>query len=196
MMDQKEIISFFNRCAPTWDAEMIKDDRVISEILNHAEIGPGKRVLDVACGTGVLIPYYLSRNTLSVTGIDISPEMIRIAEKNFPQENVRFVCRDVETYTAEERFDCVMVYNAFPHFPDPDRLIAKLCTLGKPGGTVTVAHGMSREKINRHHSNAMHVSKELMSEKELSDIFRSCGLEVKSVISDENMYLVTGKSIA
>lgn len=34
------------------------------------------RLLDVACGTGVLFPDYLARGA-SVTGIDISPEMAR-----------------------------------------------------------------------------------------------------------------------
>lgn len=45
-------------------------------------------VLDVACGTGVLIPDYLERGAAQVTAIDIAPEMVRIAREKFPQENV------------------------------------------------------------------------------------------------------------
>ncbi|MBQ3488769.1 MAG: methyltransferase domain-containing protein, partial [Clostridia bacterium] len=78
-MEKKDIIEFFDRCAPTWDAEMIKSDVKIGRILDNAEVGAGMDVLDVACGTGVLFGYYLERGVASVTGIDISPEMAKIA---------------------------------------------------------------------------------------------------------------------
>ena len=58
-MEKKDIIAFFDRCAPSWDADMIKSDRIIGKILDNAEVGPGLDVLDVACGTGVLFDYYL-----------------------------------------------------------------------------------------------------------------------------------------
>ena len=49
-MEKKDVIEFFDRCAPTWDAEMVKSDKIINAILDNAEIGPGMDVLDVACG--------------------------------------------------------------------------------------------------------------------------------------------------
>ena len=79
-MDKKDIISFFDRCAPWWDADMIRNEELIAAILNNGGIRAGVHVLDVACGTGVLFPYYLQRGVASVTGIDISPEMAKIAE--------------------------------------------------------------------------------------------------------------------
>ena len=194
LMEKKDVIEFFDRCAPKWDAEMIKSDEIIDIILNRAGVIPGGSVLDVACGTGVLIPYYLSHGAASVTGIDISPAMAEIASKKFARDNVNIVCGDVEEYSPEERFDCVVVYNAFPHFQDPERLLRKLSGLAAPGGTVTVAHGMSRERINAHHVSVMNVSNELPEAEVLADLFRKCGLDVSEVISNEKMYLVTGKS--
>ena len=78
-MDKQSVIEFFDRCAPSWDAEMIKSDAIINRILDNAEVGEGMAVLDVACGTGVMFDYYLQRDVASVTGIDISPEMAKIA---------------------------------------------------------------------------------------------------------------------
>ena len=191
MIDSREVIAFFDRLAPDWDAEMIRSDEIIAAILDKAEVG--KDVLDVATGTGVLIGDYLARGVASVTGIDISPNMARIAQGKYPQENVKILCGDVERTDFDRLFDCVVVYNAFPHFPDPARLIARLAALLKPGGTLTVAHGMSREKIDAHHHGAAsRVSNGLMPAEELSEIF-AAHLTVTAVISDDRMYQVVGK---
>ena len=193
MIDSKEVIAFFDRLALDWDAEMIRSDEIIAAILDKAEVSAGKDVLDVATGTGVLIGDYLARGVASVTGIDISPNMARIAQGKYPQKNVKILCGDVERTDFERLFDCIVVYNAFPHFPDPARLIAHLASLLRPGGTLTVAHGMSREKIDAHHHGAAsRVSNGLMPAEELSEIF-AAHLTVTAVISDDRMYQVVGK---
>ena len=191
-MNKRDVIDFFDRLAPQWDAEMIRHDDVIARILDGAGIREGVDVLDVACGTGVLVPDYLARKAASVTGVDISAEMIRVASSKFPQENVRFLCRDVEKLEPETKFDCIMVYNAFPHFPDPENLIRSLSGMLKKGGSLTVAHGMSRAQIDhRHEGSASKVSVGLMHEDELAAIFEKY-LRLTIKISYDTMYQVTG----
>ena len=194
-MKQTDIIQFFDHLAPEWDADMIRDDAIIGTILDNAEVTPGADVLDVACGTGVLFPDYLARKVGSVTAVDISPEMVKIARSKYPGENITVLCGDVEAITLRQKFDCIMIYNALPHFPEPARLIEKLSTMLKPGGTLTVAHGMSRAMIDHHHEGAAgHVSVGLISEHALAAIFRR-HLTLTVKISDEKMYQVTGKKI-
>lgn len=193
-MRKKDVIEFFDRMAPQWDADMIRHDDIIATILDNAGVKPGVRVLDVACGTGVLIPDYLARDVESVTGVDISPEMIRIAREKFPQDNVRFLCADVENAPLEE-YDVIMVYNAFPHFPEPEELIKSLVGHLAIGGTLTIAHGMSRAQIDHHHEGtASKVSCGLMSEHALAAMMRKY-LDVTVKISDERMYQVTGVAL-
>ena len=194
MIETKEVVEFFDRLAPGWDAEMVRSDEIIRTILDNAGVTAGKNVLDVACGTGVLIPDYLERNVASVTGIDISPKMAEIARSKFPQETVTILCGDVETAAFDRQFDCVVVYNAFPHFPDPERLIRTLAGLLTPGGALTVAHGMSREKIDaHHHGSASHVSNGLMPAEDLAAIFGTV-LNVPVIRSDERMYQIVGRN--
>lgn len=192
-MNKQDIIRFFDQHASVWDAEMIRCDSVIREILDHAGVKAGIDVLDVACGTGVLFPDYLHRDVRSVTAIDISPEMVKIAQKKFPQ--IQVLCGDVETAVFDRQFDCVMVYNAFPHFPDPENLIRVLASHLKPGGTLTVAHGMSRAAIDCHHQDhASSVSVGLMGEDALAALFAKY-LTVTTKISNDRMYQVAGKRI-
>ena len=199
MIETNEVIQFFDRLAPNWDADMVRNEGVIKTILDNAGVEAGKDILDVACGTGVLIPDYISRGVASVTAIDISPKMIEIAQSKFLQKRksssspeLSIICGDVETYEFEKLFDCIVIYNAFPHFPDPDRLIAGLAKKLKPGGKLTIAHGLSRERINSHHKgSASHVSNGLMPVGILVGIFAKY-LSVDMYISDDKMYQVCG----
>ena len=70
-----------------------------------------------------------------------------------------------------------------------DRLPARKL---KPGGRLTVAHGMSRERINDHHrGGASHVSRGLMPAEDLATLLAPF-VTVDHVVSDETMYLVSG----
>ena len=188
-MDREKIISFFDGCAKNWDAETIRNERVINIILDNAQVKENTRVLDVACGTGVLFPDYIKRGAV-VTGVDISPEMVKIAKKNFPKIDV--ICEDAENLDFTEKFDVVMVYNAFPHFPYPERLIEKLSTFLRDGGRLSVAHGMSREDLLKlHNERASEVSLELSEANELAKIFEPF-FHIDTIISDSEMYQVSG----
>ena len=194
MIDRESVKAFFDRLAPQWDADMIRDDAVIETILNNACVNAGADVLDVACGTGVLIPDYLARNVASVTAIDLSPNMARIARTKFgAQPNVTVLCGDAEQTDFDRRFDCIVIYNALPHFADPARLCTALSAYLKPGGVLTVAHGMSRECINRHHAgDPSPVYTDLPPAEELAALFPA-HLAVTTVISDARMYQVAGR---
>lgn len=189
-MNQKDVIEFFNRLAPEWDNGLNKDSKIINTILDNAGVKEGCAVLDVACGTGVLISDYLERNVSSVTGIDISPQMLKLAEQKFPQ--AEFICADAQKTEFNKKFDCIMIFNAFPHFPDPEDLIKHLSKFLKPDGTLTVAHDMSRDGINKHHEGAASkVSIGLPTSDALAEIF-SKYTDVTVNISTDAMYQVTG----
>ena len=192
-MNKRDVIEFFDSYAPRWDADQIPKDAIINRILDNADIAEGQDVLDVACGTGVLFPFYLERGVSSVTAIDISSEMARLAaRKHAHLENVTVICGDVEETDFDRQFDSIMVYNAFPHFPDPAALIARLASLLKEGGRLTVAHSASREQIDDHHKGpASKVSNGLMYAEELRLLFEPY-FDVEIQISNSKMYQVTG----
>jgi demethylmenaquinone methyltransferase/2-methoxy-6-polyprenyl-1,4-benzoquinol methylase len=194
-MRKQDVIDFFDRMAPRWDADVIRHDDIIATILDNAGVKPGADVLDVACGTGVLFPDYLARNVGSLTAVDISPEMVRIARSKYPEDKVAVCCGDVEELDFDKQFDCIVIYNAFPHFPEPGRVLERLSHLLKPGGTLTVAHGMSRAAIDhRHEGPASKVSIGLMHEDALAAMFRR-HLQLTTKISTDRMYQIAGRKL-
>lgn len=189
-MEKKDIIQFFDQCAPWWDDDMIRNEATITTILDNAGIRGGMDVLDVACGTGVLFPDYLKRGVATLTGIDIAPEMVKIAAAKFP--DVTVICGDVEEFRFDKTFDAIMIYNAFPHFPEPANLIKVLAGLVKPGGRLCVAHSMSRDQLLQHHAGrASKVSIDLLHEKDLAALFAPY-FDVDVIISNDRMYQVAG----
>ena len=196
MIELTQVIAFFDRLAPGWDGGMVRDEAVIAAILDAANVAPGADVLDVACGTGVLIPDYLGRDVASVTAVDISPKMIEIVQSKFGgDDRVSILCADAQARDFGRRFDCILIYNAFPPFSEPSKLLRNLSRQLKSGGRLTVAHGMSRDRVNAHHSGgARRVSNGLVSAEELAASFAPF-LAVDHIVSDESMYLVSGIKI-
>ncbi len=191
-MNKKEIAAFFDRMAPEWDARQITDDAKLAFILDTAGVREYATVLDVACGTGVLFPYYLARNAARVIGVDISPEMTRLAAAKLHDPRIEVVCGDIEAVPVLMRCDACVVYNAFPHFPDPARLIGRLAMWVKPGGRLTVAHGMSLAALDRHHQHgAAHVSRRMLEPDALGALFAPW-FQADVKISDEEKYIVSG----
>ena len=188
-MDKKEIIAFFDRLASGWDDYNTRNEEVIAEILSKGGLKNGIKVLDVACGTGVLFPDYLKAGA-EITGIDISENMVKTAREKFPGTNI--ICSDATDFHFEEKFDVIMIYNAFPHFPNPKRLIRRLAGLLKEEGRLTIAHGMSRAAIDQHHSEgASLVSRGLMPADHLKRLFDP-HFDVEIMISNDRMYQVSG----
>lgn len=191
-MNKREVIAFFDRRAPEWDHHMVRDDAKISFILEEAGIRPGVTVLDVACGTGVLFEDYLARGAARVTGVDISPAMAHIAATKLHDPRIEVLCGDIETIEMPRRYDCCVVYNAFPHFLNPQHLVTRLISLLNPAGRLTVAHGMSLEALGRHHAGAaQQVSRPMLEPEALAALMRPM-LTVDVLVSDEEKYVVSG----
>ena len=191
-MDKTKVREFFDRLAPSWDENLIVYEDKMEAILDAARIGEGCRVLDVACGTGVMVNFCLRRNVASIDGIDISPAMIDICQgKYIADERVRLVCADAELYDFDKRYDCVLVFNAFPHFPDPQGLVSHLARFVEPGGTVTIAHDMGRKQLDSHHSGAASaVSHGMMHEDDVVALFDS-RFAVHVRVSTPDLFIVS-----
>ena len=189
-MNKDSIKEFFDSIAPKWDNEPIADKKILDIILDNGGIRENIDILDVACGTGVLFPYYLERNVKSITAIDLSPEMVKIAKSKFPQANV--ICGDAENIILDKQFDAIMIYNAFPHFPEPEKVIESLSKALKTGGRFTIAHGWSKKELDEiHQKSAGAVSNVLPECDDLAKML-SPYFNVDIMISDDKMYQISG----
>jgi demethylmenaquinone methyltransferase/2-methoxy-6-polyprenyl-1,4-benzoquinol methylase len=191
-MDKQAVMRFFDRMAPSWDAESVHDGAKLEIILDHAGIHTGVSVLDVACGTGVLFPYYLERGVSRITGVDIAPGMIQQARLKHHDPRITLICGDIETLLLTERFDCCVVYSAFPHFENPTYLITALAKIVATGGRLTVAHSESLERINHQHIHHAQTVSTLLLPAESVAALLGLFFEVDVIVSTDTLYVVSG----
>ena len=85
-----------------------------------------------------------------------------------------------------------MIYNAFPHFDEPEKLIENLTKALSPNGRLSIAHGISEKELAECHSgSAKNVSLPLVKKEVLAEMLGSY-LNVDVMISDDRMYMVSG----
>lgn len=190
-MDKEKVAEFFDDLAPKWDESCKHENKKIRYILDCAGIAQNCTVLDVACGTGILFPFYLERNVKKIVGVDLSSGMIAQARAKFTDPRIKLIKGDVEQARLE-KYDRCVVYNALPHFENPGRLIRLLSADISQDGRLTVAHCESKEKINRRHMHgACEVSNSLMPATELAALFEDF-FKVDIIVDNDEMYIVSG----
>lgn len=189
-MEQNEIIRFFDRCAPQWDAWQLRDQEKLDAILDAADIAPGVSVLDVACGTGFLFPDYLARGA-AVTGVDLAPEMARRAREK-GGGRVEVLCGDAAALDYGRPFQRIMVFNALPHFADPAALAAHLARFLAPGGRLTIAHDMGRAQLNTHHAGTAGSVSQPLPPAETVAALLAPHVAVDIALDGQDRYVVSG----
>ena len=109
-----------------------------ARLVKHAGIRAGQRVLDVACGTGV-VSVTATLLGARVTGFDITPELLARARENARDAGVEVDWQegDVEKLPfGDASFDAVLSQFGHIFAPRPDVAIAEMLRVLKPGGTI------------------------------------------------------------
>jgi SAM-dependent methyltransferase len=109
-----------------------------ARLVAHARIQPGQRVLDVACGTGV-IAVTAARAGAHVTGLDLTPALLERARENasIAAVEIEFHEGDVEQLPFDAAaFDVVVSQFGHIFAPRPDVAISEMLRVLKPGGTI------------------------------------------------------------
>jgi ubiquinone/menaquinone biosynthesis C-methylase UbiE len=109
-------------------------------MLEAAAVEPGARVLDVACGTGVLARALAGRvgPRGSVVGLDINESMLTVARRVSPRVEWRAAAAEQLPFEAES-FDAVLSQFGLMFFDDRRAAIGEMQRVLKPGGRLAVA---------------------------------------------------------
>jgi len=120
---------------------VVTDASSLETLLRWAKLRGDERVLDVACGPGIVVAA-LAAHARFVAGIDLTPAMIRRAvevARERGASHVAFLLGDGERLPFDAgSFDRVISRRAFHHFPDPATSLREMARVCVPGGAFVI----------------------------------------------------------
>ncbi len=140
-----------------------------------------ERVLDVGCGAGAFA-YAVAPTAREVVAVDSDASMVEVARRSAPG-NVRVEVADGEQLPFDPgEFEVAATLRTLHHTKRPDRLLAELVRVTKPGGTILVVDQLAPADAGQ--ARALHEferardpsTARVLTERELRELFARLGL--------------------
>lgn len=148
-MDIKAVQTSYARWAPVYDKTFgaitnVGRQHAVEFINRH----PGT-VLEVGVGTGLSLEHY--RPEMQVTGIDFSEDMLQKARDKVKDLSLNHVAelRQMDARMLDfpdNRFETVAAMHVLSVVPEPERVMAEIARVCKPGGRVVITNHFQRER--------------------------------------------------
>jgi len=137
---QKKERKFWDGFANAYDSFINRAfSKTYGSILKNleADLNSTHNVLDIGTGTGI-IPFYICSKVSSVVGVDISAEMIRVANQKQEKSNIRNITFQVQdSYNLsfpDKSFDVVIASNLLHIVYEPDKPLNEVKRVMKDNG--------------------------------------------------------------
>jgi ubiquinone/menaquinone biosynthesis C-methylase UbiE len=139
---EKLIVEQFTRWAkPFSELPVHSEANGMARMLAAASVTPFMKVLDVACGPGI-VACAVAAQAAQVTGIDLTPAMIaqaRERQRSLKLDNIDWQVGDATRLPfAAGAFDVVLTRYSFHHMPDPAAALREMKRVCRNGGRVVV----------------------------------------------------------
>jgi ubiquinone/menaquinone biosynthesis C-methylase UbiE len=117
------------------------EKRARNQVLKHLPQRPGLRLLDVAVGDGVYLPW-MPRDW-DVMGVDISWSQLQACRMRAGGPPVRLIQGEAESLPFHDGyFDAVLSIGAFNYFNDPVGSLREMVRVTRPGATIVISDEM------------------------------------------------------
>lgn len=115
-------------------------DRRAAMIARGARLGPGRRALEIGCGTGVFTEKF-GRTGAQLVAVELSADLLERARERIHgqgMDNVQFLHKRFEDCTVDGPFDAVIGSSVLHHL-EIEESLRKIYDLLRPGGTMCFA---------------------------------------------------------
>jgi ubiquinone/menaquinone biosynthesis C-methylase UbiE len=190
---------FFDKHAVSWDSQYDEENAFrIQELVNRFDIGEGKSILDVGCGTGILLSYLSEKvkENGSVFALDFSWNMIFKAKRTKRKSRIHFINAEVEALPLKDHsFDYVTCLDTFAHITNQKKAVSEMGRALKKGGRLFIAHTLGKRELAEYHRVAgIEVENDTLPEDvKMREMMRDAGLKKIEIIDQPILYFASGK---
>ncbi len=166
---------------------------ILQKINQYGLSNSETKILDVGCGAGFL-SNALAKENLNVTGVDLSPESLKVAMKYDVTKTVKYQTADAYHLPfADHSFDVLTAMDFLEHVEEPKVVIKEFSRVLKPGG-LFIFHTFNRnllayliiikmvEWVVKNTPKNMHVLHLFITPKELKDYCLAASLHTEDMI--------------
>lgn len=172
----------YSTVIPDTSYEAALDMAMVDHFVGHMRATPDRQVIDIGCGAGRMTSY-LSRAGLNASGVDLSPEMVRVAQRLHP-ELLFEVGELTELPVADTAADGILAWYSIIHSP-PTALPAialEFWRALRPGGSALVAFqaGSGHHTIDRAYGHDVQLRAELHAPDDVALRFTEQGFVMRA----------------
>lgn len=188
-LDLESVKKAYRRYAPVYDAlfgPVLHQGR--KRIVQGMDCRPGERILEVGLGTGLSLPLY--PDSVKITGIDVSSEMLerareRVERRGLTNVEAIRVMDAMDMDFPDAGFDKTVVMYVVSVVDDVCRLVSEIRRVTKPGGEIFIVNHFRSEKgVARRLEDGLSPLAKLLgfhTDLELSAFLAGTGLDAESV---------------
>ena len=159
-------------------------------IYKNIVLEKGDKVIDVGCGTGTILRTLADMEEISGYGIDVEPEMLKVARKRCFDMDIK-ECSCEDTPYEGNTFDVMTACMAYHHFPDKDGFSEEAFRILKPGGLLYIADPNFPSLIRKLMNHiARRFNGEFLTGQEITERFRTYGFIPVNTKKDHYAQLV------
>jgi len=134
------------------------NEPLFAALLEAAAVQPGTRLLDIGCGSGLLMCLAAGHGAV-VTGVDVAPGLLDVAAGRLPAADL-WLADMQQLPFGEAAFDVVTAVNAIQFAAEPPVALAEAARACRPGGLVGVAAFAEPDRVQ---STAVHLAMAALS---------------------------------
>lgn len=170
----------------------------VAERLKNTEF---QTMLDVGCGTGYLIDILQKQRAADYHGLDLSPEMLKVAKSKLSDSVVLTEGYSDKLPYQDNTFDVVTCIQSFHHYPKPEKAMTEAYRVLKPGGLYILSdtgmgnypkfiYGIYNKLIVKHLNTGDYAA---YSKNDIQSMMRASGFKIKDAEDiTKFIYTVTG----
>ncbi len=197
--------SYFDKTAKNYsntrDGEFVKP--MYEEIINRIISNNPEKILDLGCGTGFMLNeikkiYKLKNKNLDLYGLDISEEMIKIANENLNGKANLKVGDSEYIPWKDNTFDLVVCNASFHHFSNPEKTLFEIKRVLNSNGILILGDPTApiilRDIFNLFIKYSDSGDYRIYNQKEIEELFKLTGFIPKNFkLLKRNKFFINGE---